>query len=252
MTMSSLAAQIVQARRSGVPVPYVAALAAPDLPTAFAVQAEVAAALGERVAGWKVGFLQDGTTPWGAAIFESDMRENGGVHALAEGESVKVEAELGVIFARDLPPRPGVPYTRAEVVAAIGSVFAGIELVASRFANADDVPFVTRVADGFNNRAYVIGSGLEDFAGLELAHLRCRLTIGGEVCNDRLGGHANGDPLVPLVAWASQQADRLGGLRAGQFLTTGTLNVPVPLERAALIEAAIEGVGSARLEITQG
>ena len=129
------------------------------------------------------------------------------------------------------------------------TVFCGVELVWSRFANVDDVPFVSRVADSFSNGTYTIGSGVTSFAGLDLATLPCRLTIAGSVANDRRGGHANGDPMTPLVAWANVQADHLGGMRAGQFLTLGTLNTPVPVSGAAEIEATLEGIGAARVSL---
>lgn len=250
MTISPLAARIVAARQTGAPALYEPALAAPDLTAAFAAQAEVARALGAEVAGWKVGFLQDGVTAWGAPIYAADMIPDGAAYALRAGETVKVEAELGVRFARDLPLRPGRPYTRDEVLGAISELFCGIELVWSRFSNADDVPFVSRVADSFNNGAYTIGTGITAFDGLDLATLHCRLVIDGETHNDKPGGHANGDPFTPFVAWANVQADGLGGMRAGQFLTTGTLNAPVPVSKPALIEASLAGIGAARLSLT--
>ncbi|HEY8580296.1 MAG TPA: fumarylacetoacetate hydrolase family protein [Beijerinckiaceae bacterium] len=246
--LSPLAARIVEARRTGAPAPWEPGLAAADLATAFRDQAAVAQALGARIAGWKVGFLQDGVTAWGAPIYAQDMIADGGTYALKPGQTVKVEAELGVRFARDLPKR-AQPYTREDVLAAVGELFCGLELVWSRFANVDDVPFVSRVADSFSNGTYTIGSCVTSFAGLDLATLPCRLTIAGSVANDRRGGHANGDPMTPLVAWANVQADHLGGMRAGQFLTLGTLNTPVPVSGAAEIEATLEGIGAARLSL---
>ncbi len=251
MSLTPLAAAIVSARRTGVLATYTPDLAASDIAAAYAVQAQVARALDLRASGWKVGFTPAGDA-WAAPLFASDVFKDGATVRVPAGRSVKVEAELGVRFARDLPPRPGQPYTRDEILDAIDQAFVGIELVASRFANAADVPFDTRIADLFNNASYAIGATLDDFRHLDLAALPCKLTIGGKVFNDRIGGHANGDPFVPLVAWASRQADALGGLKAGQFLTTGTLNDPVPLDQDALIEAELGGVGRASLSVAFG
>ena len=132
-------------------------------------------------------------------------------------------------------------------------IFVGIELIVSRFADPARAGFATRVGDSFSNGAYAIGARLRDFRALDLARLPCRLVVGGEVRNERVGGHADGDPLTAAVAWANRQVDRLGGLRAGQFLTTGTLNEPVlvqaPLAAPVLIEAALGGIGQARLTL---
>ncbi len=57
------------------------------------------------------------------------------------------------------------------------------------------------------------------------------------------------DPLIPLVAWASEQIDYLGGMKAGQFLSTGTLNVPIPTGEPVTIDLTLGGVGTAQLTL---
>lgn len=250
-----LAAQIAQARRAGAPFAPGPDLELTALSQAYETQAEVARLLGARPAGWKVGFAPrevEGGPPWAAPILDCDMRENGGVHRMAPGGLVKIEAELGILFARDLTPQ-GRALSRDDVLDAIGEVFVGIELIISRFVDPAQTGFVTRVGDSFSNGAYAIGARSRDVRALDLAGLHCRLVVGGELRNDRRGGHSDGDPLVPVVAWANAQVDRLGGLRAGQFLSTGTLNEPVlvqaPLAAPVLIEASLGGVGEARLTL---
>lgn len=250
MPASPLAALIVKARRARTALPVDPALAPPSLHAALGVQAEVATELGETPAGWKVGFTPDGAA-WAAPIFAGDMRQ--GAYRLAPGEVVKVEGELGVRFARDLPVRPGKPYTRDEMLDAIGEVFAGIELVASRYVDSANTPFLTRIGDSFSNLAYSIGTGVRDFRDLDLANLPCRITFDGVTQHEATGGHANGDPLIPLVAWASEQIDYLGGMKAGQFLSTGTLNTPIPIGKPVVIGLTLGGVGKAELAlVTQG
>lgn len=248
MTISPLAALIVKARRNRTPLPLDPALAPASLREALEVQAQVAEAMSAQVAGWKVGFTPEGAA-WAAPIFAADMLT--ATYALAPGEIVKIEGELGVRFARDLPPRPGQPYTREEILDAIAEVFAGLELVASRFADPDTTAFLSRVGDSFSNLGYVIGSGVSDFRALDLADLDCRITFDGEPRHHALGGHANRDPLVPLVAWASEQIDYLGGMKAGQFLTTGTLNRPIPTSEPAHLRVELAGVGEASLKLAR-
>lgn len=248
MPASPLAALIAKARRARAALPVDPALTPADLHAALVIQAEVAAELGETAAGWKVGFTPDGAA-WAAPIFAGDMRT--GEYRLGEGETVKVEGELGVRFARDLPARPGKPYSRAEVLDAIGEVFAGIELVASRFADSANTAFLARIGDSFSNLTYTIGGGTKDFRALDLSKLPCRIAFDGATKHEATGGHANGDPLIPLVAWASEQIDYLGGMKAGQFLTTGTLNTPIPVDQPTSIHLAIGGVGEAKLALVR-
>lgn len=246
MPPSPLAALIVKARRERSPLPLDPALTPPDLHAALSVQAEVAQALAETPAGWKVGFTPEGAA-WAAPILAGDMRA--GEYQLGPGENVKIEAELAVRFSRDLPPRPGRPYTREEVLDAIGEMFAGIELVASRFADNANASFLARIGDSFSNLAYCAGTGTADFRALDLSGLPCRISFDGQTRHEATGGHANGDPLTPLVAWACEQIDYLGGMKAGQFLTTGTLNTPIPTDQPATIR--VELVGAARLALTR-
>lgn len=248
MSISPLAALIVRARRTRAPLPLDPALTPPDLHAALRVQAEVAEALGEAPAGWKVGFTAEGAA-WAAPMLECDIRT--GEYQLAPDEAVKVEGEIGVRFARDLPVRPGQPYTREEVLDAIESLFAGIELIGSRFVDSANAPFLARIGDSFSNLAYRVGGGRADFRALDLGGLPCRIAFDGRTMHEATGGHANGDPLIPLVAWASEQIDYLGGLKAGQFLSTGTLNTPIPLDRPAQIDLSIGGVGEARLVLVR-
>ena len=246
MTISPLAALIVKARRERTPLPLDPALAPATLREALDVQAQVAQALGADVAGWKVGFTPEGAA-WAAPIFAADMLTE--TYALAPGKMVKVEGELGVRFGRDLPVRPGQPYTREEIVDAIAEVFAGLELVASRFADPDNTAFLSRVGDSFSNLGYVIGTGVTDFRALDLSDLDCRITFDGEARHHARGGHANRDPLIPLIAWASEQISYLGGMKAGQFLTTGTLNRPIPTSEPARLRVELSGVGEASLRL---
>lgn len=248
MSLSPLAALIVKARRARTPLPLDPTLAPASLRAGFAIQAEVAAALGETPAGWKVGFTPDGAA-WAAPIFCGDMRDK--EYKLAPGEAVKVEGELGVRFSRDLPARPGTPYARDEVLDAIGEVFAGIELVASRFQDSANAPFLARIGDSFSNLAYSVGSGVKDFRSLDLARLPCRIAFDGVTQHEATGGHSNGDPLIPLVAWATEQIDYLGGMKAGQFLSTGTLNIPIPADRPTVIGLTLGGVGKAELALVR-
>jgi 2-keto-4-pentenoate hydratase len=250
MTGPALAARLVEARHARRTHAFQAAEEPAGSAEAYAIQADVAAGLGTEVAGWKVGFAPTPEqTPMAGPIFACDMRESGGTYRLAAGETVKVEVELALRLGADLPARPQAPYTAEEILAATQDMLVGIELVGSRFTDPDSAPFTAKLADNFNNAAYVAGEGIRDFGALDRAQLRCRLWIDGELVTDRPGGHADGDPLVPLLAWASRQVDALGGLRAGQVITTGSLNTPAALSRNALIEAELSGLGRVTLRL---
>ena len=246
--IETLAQQLAQARRTRAYLTFSPAMACASAAAAYAVQAAVAAINGESVAGWKVGIGADGAA-MAAPIFASDLIGGGRFALDGDRRSVKVEAELALRLARDLPAQPARAYDRADILAATGEVFCGIELVNTRFINDAEVDFATRLADNFAHGGYAVGGATESFAGLDLTQLPCRVKRDGVIMSDRAGGHPLGDPLLPVIAWANGQCDRLGGLRAGQFITTGTLIEPFAIGGSGHVLAELGDVGAAEVDI---
>ena len=236
--MTALADALLHARRTDTLATYAAAFAVADFDAAYAVQAEVATGLGAEVAGWKVGFAPD-RTPFAAPIFRADVRPDGASWRLG-AHPVKIELELAIRLGRDLPR---ASMTRETLVDSIVDVFPGIEFVQARFADAENVPFAARVADNFANLGYVEGAPVRAFRDLALDRLRVRVWEGDALRQDGTGTHLEGDPLKPVLAWIAVAADRFGGLKAGQFITTGTLTVPFDVVDSCSIRGAIDGVG---------
>src|SRR4030095_15613465 len=131
-----------------------------------------------------------------------------------------------------------------EIAEAIGEVLIGIEFIHWRFATAEPPPFLAFLADNLGNGGYVTGEATRDFRSLNLARRRCRMSVDAALAHDRLGGHPQDDPLAPLIACLGQVLMGLGGFRAGQFVTTGSLIVPLRPERRTVIRAELDGIGS--------
>jgi 2-keto-4-pentenoate hydratase len=183
------------------------------LDDALAIQDATLAALGETVAGWKVA-LVDGRVVRGA-IFASRVFERGARVPAAAMPLLGIEAEIAFRFERDMPAGK---YSDEDVAAAV-TAFAAIEIVDSRFRSHTVVSAQERNADFVTNGGFVRGPAAAGWRTLDLKNIPVTLTIGGEVIVTRTGGHAAGDPLLPAVAFAN---DLPGGIKAGQFVTTGT------------------------------
>ena len=67
--------------------------------------------------------------------------------------------------------------------------------------------------------------------------------------HDKVGGNPWTDPLVPLIACANAQMDHVGGFRAGQIVTTGSLCGIFWQRPGERVEAEIDGLGPVRLTI---
>jgi 2-keto-4-pentenoate hydratase len=209
---------------------------------AEAIQVAVVAALGEAIAGWKVAMLNGevmGGVVVASRVFPSPATISAGLTPLRG-----VEAEIAFRFDRDLPPR-GQPYDYEEVAKAV-TALAALEIVDSRFRDYRNAPLLEKAADCVSNGGFVAGAAQPDWRVLDLAQIGVTLMIDGKPAVRKTGGHPAGDPLLPAVALVN--ARRTGaGVRAGQFMTTGTYTGLTFVDPGASIAAVFEGIGSAEL-----
>lgn len=233
---------LAAAHRDGTRIPYGDALQPADLAAAYAVQPRVADALGAKVAGWKVGVRPEGT-PMAAPIYAHLVQESGATWTLPATGPLVVEVELAFRLHEDLPSR-AESWTRDEVVEAVGEVLVGLELIRWRFEGDEPPPFLAFLADNLGNAGYVIGDATRDFRRLDLARRRCRVSVDADLAHDAIGGHPQDDPWAPLLACLDQGLMGLGGFRAGQFVTTGSLIVPLRPSRRTVVRAELAGIGS--------
>src|SRR5207302_4310169 len=103
-----------------------------------------------------------------------------------------IEAEVAFRLASDLPPRDR-PYDRAEIVAAVASLYPAIELVDTRFADWQAVDQLAKLADNQSNGALIHGAAVADWRSLDLVRPAIAVTFDG-VAAARTKGNAGGDP----------------------------------------------------------
>lgn len=244
-----LVARLASAQRNGARIAYAAALAPADLAAAYAAQARIGEMLGAKVGGWKVGIRPDGT-PMAAPIYAHLIKESGAAWTLPEAGLLVVEVELAFRLDDDLPVR-AEPYSRDEIVEAAGEALVGIELIHGRFAGDEPPPFLAFLADNLGNAGYVAGEATRDFRSLDLARRRCRLSVDAALAHDAIGGHPQNDPFAPLLACVNQGLMDLGGLRAGQIVTTGSLITPLRPLRRTVIRAELAGIGAVAMTLVR-
>lgn len=209
---------LVAARRTGEPLAALPETAQPtDLDQAHAIQDATVAALGERVAGWKVAKGPAGLMR--GVILQSCVLESPATHPARQVPLLGIEGEIAFRFERDLPPRDQ-EYSREEIAQAV-TALVGIEIVATRFRDYEATPMLHRTADCMSNGIYVIGTARPDWRDVKLDELEAVLTINGAVAVRERGKHPTGDPLLLAIALANVLRGS-GGIKAGQFITTGT------------------------------
>lgn len=246
MPASDLASLLIAARRTGAPFALRPEIEPASVEAAYVISAQVAAGLGEVVAGWKVGIMGDGRA-MGAPMFASGFRASGARWPINPEIGLIPEVEVAVRLARDIPPRPGRRYSREEILDSLSEALIGLELIARRFTTAAKAPQAALIADDLGNCGFVVGPCHRAFRSLDFSALKARFRIGEEWREGR--PHPKGDPLIPLIAWACEQCDLVGGLRAGQIVTLGSLTPTVTMRAPAIVEGEIVSLGTITVDV---
>ena len=214
------AALLLDARRTNKPIDDLpAGLRPATLEEAYFVQDRLALAYGE-IGGRKVGAPTADATPMFApmplAWIASNHAELGGRHRFRG-----LEAEIAFQMGTDLSPREKA-YSREEVVAAIASCHPAIEVIESGLTDPLKAEKLSMIADIQMHGAFVYGAAIANWQAIDFSKERVVLAVDGVVRVDRTGSNTSGD-LMRLLPWlANEGAARTGGLKAGQWITTGS------------------------------
>jgi 2-keto-4-pentenoate hydratase len=232
--------------KSAAPLPCLEeALRPRSFPEAYAIQDAVTRARGEW-GGWKVGAPSLEATPLCAPLYRAGMATSPASLRDADYRRRGMEAEVAFTFVKALPPRT-VPYRREEVLSAISTAHAGLEVVDSRYAEPSKLDAFSQAADSQGHRGYVVGPPLLDWRGLDFATLPVSLLVNGEPLVERTGGNTSGDIFRLLLWLANEGSVRLGGIRAGDVVTTGSTTGLTLVPPGAQVVARFQGLGEAAI-----
>jgi 2-keto-4-pentenoate hydratase len=157
-----------------------------------------------------------------------------------------VEAEFAFEMARDLPPS-ATPHALEEIAGAVKGVIPGIEIVDSRFDEWTTIGAPSLIADNACNAAWVKGTLLTDWRGIDLAKQAVSVIVNGKVLREGSGSNVLGHPLHALEWLVNSLSARGLGLKAGQYITTGVTTEVYMAERGDRITADFGPVGSVDL-----
>lgn len=250
---------LLAARRAGRPAgPLPAGIAPTTLAEGVAAQVALATLLGAMPpAGFKIGAttakmqaLLGLAAPLGGFMESVNLHASGATLPFAAYRGVGVECEIGVRLAADLPAGAVAPEAAA---AAVGEVFAAIEVVENRYGappvgDLTAVGTPTLLADQVYHAAAVLGAPASGWRGLDLAAVAGRMTVDGVLVGEGVGRELLGHPMQAL-AWlaGSVTAAGFGGLRAGQVVMMGSVTPPIWLAGPCAVSVAFDGLGEAAL-----
>ncbi|MFM1988665.1 MAG: hypothetical protein RJA99_1622 [Pseudomonadota bacterium] len=227
-----------------------------DRAEGYAVQAALAAAWGHPVVAWKIaatsaaGQAHIGVDGPLAGRYLRDRVLAPGASVPLDGNTMRVaEVEFAFRMARDLPPRAAA-YTLDETMAAVASLHPSVEVPDSRYQDFVHAGAPQLIADCACACWLVIGEAAPDaWRAVDLASHPVRASVGGRVVAEGTGAAALGDPRTALLWIANELRVHGPGLRAGEWISTGTCVVPVPVAPGDAFVADYGALGSLALTL---
>lgn len=238
--------RLIDARRSRKPMEGLAAEATPvNMAEVYVVQDAVARAFGA-IGGWKIGAPNAEATPVYAPMPAAWIAASGSTLRGERWRYRGLEAEIAFLVGKDLPPR-SKPYSRAEVLGAMASCHPAIEVLESAFVDPAKVEKLASLADLQMHGGFVFGEAFAGWHGFDFNREHVALSVDGVVRVDRTGSNTSGD-LLKLLPWlANEGAARTGGLRKGQWITTGSWTGNTLASSGSAVQVAFDVAGRVNL-----
>jgi 2-keto-4-pentenoate hydratase len=235
------------------------ALRPADAAQGHAIQAQLPAASGNTVAGWKIAATSQAGQrhinvggPLAGRILSGLVVGAGSELSLAGNRMRVAEPEFAFRFGRALPPR-AKPYAVAEVLDAIESLHPALEVPDSRYAVFTRAGQAQLLADNaccgrFAFAAAAPGRWREIDLVAHAVHATVRGADGRvRFTRDGQGRAALGDPRAALC-WLVNQVSSLGvPIEAGQAVSTGTCMVPLEIAPGDTVQADYGVLGEVSL-----
>lgn len=242
---------LIDARRTGHAIADLPAHLQPQsLEQAYAIQDRIAHAFGD-VGGWKIGAPSADATPMYAPMPAGWITASGSTLMGNRWRFRGLEAEIAFLVGQDLPPRLATqgqaPYTREEVLAAMASCHPAIEILEPAFEDPFKVERLSNIADLQMHGGFVYGPAVANWQSIDFKKEQVILAVDALVRFDRTGSNTSGD-LLRLLPWlANEGAARTGGLRRGQWITTGSWTYYTLASAGSTVEVVFSTAGGVDL-----
>ena len=249
MSDAGIIAAFADARRTQQYLAVLPEPEAPDVDRAFDLQCAITRALGWTQIGWKIGCTSERAQkalnapgPFPGTMFSNRIYRSGDhVPTIAANKRV-VEPEVAFTMAKPLPPR-GKAYSVDEVLAAMASVHAAIEIVNPRTPNGFSDPMPWFIVDGGLNDSIVLGEARKPLPRDAYAALKATVTWNGRLMQGGTGANALGGGDVALTWLANHLNEKGQGLKEGDVVSTGVITEFFSAALGDTSEAVFEHLG---------
>ena len=243
---------LLKGRREVKPVHHLPETLRPNsLDEAYILQDIVAEAM-RNIGGWKVGAPSPDATPlFGPMPLWGGYATTGSRISPTFKRLRGIEAEIAFCLGKDLPCR-AKPYSREEIVDAIASAHPAIELLESAYVDPDAVDRMSMIGDLQMHGGFVYGKPYADWKTCDLREESVMVAIDGAVRFEGKGSNPAGTDLLRLVTWLANEGNyRTGGLKSGQWITTGSWSGKTLANPGAAVEIRFSSFGPASIKFDE-
>lgn len=210
-------------------------------------------AAGRRKIGWKIGLtsraMQDALkieTPDSGVLLDDMEFANGATVPAGRFIQPRVEAEIAFVMKA---PLAGAECTRADVLAATGSVAPSLEILDTRIQRADPETGQSRIitdtiSDNAANAGVVLGDDRHAPEAFDLRWTGAIVSRNGVVEETGLGAGVLNDPVTSVLWLARRMADYGQIIEAGDTVLSGSFIRPIECPPGADIRADFGPFGS--------
>jgi 2-keto-4-pentenoate hydratase len=222
----------------------------------YAIQAHYENFSGQSIFGWKIaatslaGQKHIGVSgPLAGRLLQERVFQSNSKLIFGKNKMKVAEPEFAFHMGETIKPRYTV-YDQAEVMSAVDTLHAAIELPDSRFGNFLLVGEEQLIADNACANELVIGLEMPDlWRTLDLSIHEVTITILGGKTNIGLGANVLGDPRIALTWLANELSKNNISLNAGTTVTTGTCAIPIEINQGDSIIADYGVLGQLQMSL---
>jgi 2-keto-4-pentenoate hydratase len=215
---------------------------------AYAVQLRSIGLRGSRVVAWKVGAKSADGPIQGAALPSDAFHANPGVVRRADYGVLGLELEIAFRLGRPFVPAT-TPYSSDEVMAAISTMAAAIEVVTSRYAEWPKVAPLLQLADLQNHGALCVAEDVAYDAGYPFYHPATRFDFNGSSVLVATPRNPAGDPRRLLPWLVNHVTSRGVAFTEDIWVTTGSYTGMHFPEAAGTAVGKFDGLPEIRLKL---
>ena len=158
------------------------------------------------------------------------------------------EPEIVVLLGVDLAPG-SAPFDAASIEAATAAILPSIEIIGTYFDPWEKAGAPNLASDNAAHGHWILGEPLSDWSGIDVMSGEITLEVDGEVKASGKGSNVDGGAFGATAWLANELAGRGRTLRAGEYVTTGSVTPPYPVGSDQTVTADFGPLGKVHLSV---